>query len=529
MTVGLEPPPVDTLNRLLDIRADRDDGRTLLQVGNEHRTATQLRASAATAASALLAHGVRPGDRVAAIADNCIELVELWLACTALGAILVPINTAAKAMQLDHILRDSEPTIAVTAPKYLTRMTELGHRPDFITGVWSIGDPNDLEWDGLAVTPFPRDGAVEAPPHKPEATATAALLYTSGTTGPAKGVMCPHTQLYWWGVHTARALGVTESDVLYTCLPLFHINALNTVVQSLVSGATAVIGPRFSASRFWQRLIEAEATATYLLGAMVSILAAQPESSLDRAHKVRVALGPATPAQLWPTFQDRFGVRLVEGHGMTETNLAIGPRDGQQRPGWMGRVMPGFHARVVTDSGGEVPAGTPGELLLRADSRDAFATGYWRDSQQTDGAWAGGWFHTGDRVVRDEEGYIRFVDRLKDVIRRRGENISAWEVEQALEAHPAIATAAVVPVPSDLGEDEVMAFVVQNYRATTTPLELVRHCEPRLAYFAIPRYIDVVEKLPLTENGKVQKYLLRERGVTATTWDREREGVRLNR
>lgn len=529
MSADFEPPPVDTLNRLLDMRAAADDGRVLLHVVDERRTAAQLQERVGTASSALLSHGVQRGDRVAVVADNCVELVELWLGCTALGAILVPINTAARAMQLAHILHDSQPTIVVAAAQYMARLTELGGRPAFLTGVWSIGEPTISEWGGMPVTAFPHGAAAEPLPHAPVASETAALLYTSGTTGPSKGVMCPHTQLYWWGVNTARALGVTESDVLYNCLPLFHINALNTVVQSLVSGATAVIGPRFSASRFWQRLIEAEATVTYLLGAMVSILAAQPPSDLDRAHRVRVVLGPATPAHLRPTFEGRFGVRLIEGHGMTETNLAIGPRDGEQRPGSMGRVMPGFDARIVDENGDDVPADTPGELLLRTQDREAFATGYWRQPEQTDAAWAEGWFHTGDRVVRDADGYFRFVDRLKDVIRRRGENISAWEVEQVLEAHPDVAAAAVVPVPSELGEDEVMAFVVPSNGASLSPLEIIRHCEPRLAYFAIPRYIDVVESLPLTENGKVQKYLLRERGVADSTWDRERAGVQLKR
>jgi crotonobetaine/carnitine-CoA ligase len=195
----------------------------------------------------------------------------------------------------------------------------------------------------------------------------------------------------------------------------------------------------------------------------------------------------------------------------------------------MGRTLAGFEARVVDADDEEVPTGVPGELVLRADHPFAFATGYWRMAEATVAAWRNLWFHSGDRVVRDEDGYFRFLDRIHDAIRRRGENVSAWEVEQALLAHPAVEAAAVIPVPSELGEDDVMACVVARDGVQLDPLELVRFCEPSLAYFAIPRYIDVLDELPLTENGKVRKFVLRERGVTPTTWDRERAGIRLRR
>jgi crotonobetaine/carnitine-CoA ligase len=358
---------------------------------------------------------------------------------------------------------------------------------------------------------------------------TIAILYTSGTTGPSKGVCCPHAQFYWWGVNTAAILDVRQDDVLYTCLPLFHTNALNTFVQALLHGARFELGPRFSASRFWSRLVDAEATVTYVLGAMVSILAKRPPGIHDRAHRVRAALAPATPPDLFPVFEERFGVRLLDGHGMTETNVVLGPRDGEQRPGAMGRVLPGFEAKVVDEDDVEVPDGEAGELVMRADEPFAFATGYWGLPQQTVEAWRNLWFHSGDRVIRDADGYFRFVDRIKDAIRRRGENVSAWEVEQVLQSHPDVAAAAVIPVPSDLGEDDVMACVVARPGAVLDHVELLRHCEPRLAYFAVPRYVEILDELPLTENGKVRKFVLRARGVTDATWDREAAGYELSR
>ena len=232
----------------------------------------------------------------------------------------------------------------------------------------------------------------------------------------------------------------------------------------MVAGAHVVVGERFSASRFWSTLAECEATVTYILGAMASILASREPDDSDRAHRVRTALSPATDPALWPVFRERFGIDLVEGHGMTETNLVIGPRGGEQRPGWMGRVMPGFSARVVDEDDAEMPTGMPGELVVRADEPFVFATGYWRMPEATVDAYRNLWFHTGDRVTRDAEGWFQFLDRIKDAIRRRGENISAWEVEQALNSHPDVMGAAAVPVASPLGEDDVMAFVVCRRR-----------------------------------------------------------------
>jgi crotonobetaine/carnitine-CoA ligase len=367
----------------------------------------------------------------------------------------------------------------------------------------------------------------EAPPIAAgpvEASHTLAILYTSGTTGASKGVCCPHAQLYWWGVNTARFLELREGDVLCTTLPLFHTNALNTFFQALLAGATQVVEPRFSATGFWAAMNRSGATVTYLLGAMVAILLTQPPSGAERAHRVRVALAPGVPAALRPQFKRRTGIDLIDGYGSTETNFVIGGRIADQRPGKMGRLTPGFEARVVDEHDNPLPAGIGGELVLRADEPFAFATGYFAMPEKTVEAWRNLWFHTGDRVVVDGDGYFTFIDRLKDAIRRRGENISSFEVEQVLAGHASVAAAAVFPVPSELAEDEVMAAIVLKPGCTIEPGALLDYCEPRLPYFALPRYLDFVNALPTTENGKVRKAELRNRGVTPTAWDRERSG-----
>jgi carnitine-CoA ligase len=345
----------------------------------------------------------------------------------------------------------------------------------------------------------------------------------------SKGVCCPHAQYFWWAVYTGQLLGVRENDVLMTTLPIFHTNALGTFFQALLNGATLVFEPRFSASGFISALARHNATVTYVLGAMVPILLAQAPSSADRTHSVRIALAPAVPAHFHAQFTERFGFGLLDGYGSTETNCIMGAPLAEQRPGMMGRLLSGFSARVVDSHDNEVADGEAGELMLRADEPFAFATGYFGMPEKTVEAWRNLWFHTGDRVVRESDGFYRFIDRMKDAIRRRGENISSYEVEQVLVSHPQVENAAVFPVRSELAEDEVMAAVVLRPGEKIDYAALLDYCQPRMPYFAVPRYLEFVDALPVTENGKVTKYKLRERGVTAASWDREKAGYKVLR
>jgi crotonobetaine/carnitine-CoA ligase len=494
-----------TLPTMLMRAAERHGDRPLLRFEDTAWSYDEVCDDAAGLAGALAEAGIAPGDRVAVMSENRPEVLRLWLACAWLGAVLVPVNTALRGDGLRHVLTSARPRAVALEQALRERVAEAGAEATWV-----------LDEGGLP------PGRSPIAPHPVGPGDTCAILYTSGTTGPSKGVLCPHAQWYWWGVKTGEVLSIDRDSVLYTNLPLFHTNALNAFCQAVVAGATYVPGPRFSASAFWERLEHSGATVTYLLGAMVSILLRTPEGSHDRGHRVHVALAPATAADLHETFLERFGVRLIDAWGSTETNIVISNTPADLRPGTLGRVLEGFEARVADANDAEVPDGVPGELLVRHREPWAFASGYDGLPEATAAAWRNLWFHTGDRVVRDPEGGFRFVDRLKDAIRRRGENISSFEVEQALLAHHDVAAAAVVPVPSELGEDEVLACVVARDGAELDPVELVRFCEPRLPYFAIPRYVEVLPELPLTASGKVEKYRLRERGVSEATWDRER-------
>ena len=483
--------------------AERHGERPLVKIaGGEwrHRDALEI---VARRAGALRAAGIERGDRVALMCSNRVELLEVFLACGWLGAIAVPINTASMRPQLEYYLANSGAKLFVLEQQFVPRLPAGAPR------LWVLGD-------GYPAPAEPLPAAAVQPGD------TLAILYTSGTTGPAKGVTCPHAQYYWWGLNTAAILGVRSDDVLCTTLPLFHINALNTFAQAVLIGCSAVFEAQFSASHFWTTINERGATVIYLLGAMVPILLAQSENPLEQSHSVRIGLGPGVPATALEAFHGRTGVTLLEGYGSTETNFVIATKADSARRGLMGWIRPGFHARVVDDGDVELPSGEAGELVLRADEPYAFATGYFGMPEKTVEAWRNLWFHSGDRVVREADGAFRFIDRIKDAIRRRGENVSSYEVEQVLLGHPDVAGAAVYPVRSELAEDEVMAALVAAPGRRIDCAALASFCESRLPKFAVPRYIDVLPELPRTENGKVQKYKLRERGVSAASWDRLR-------
>jgi crotonobetaine/carnitine-CoA ligase len=526
--VALFPPPDRILSTILTRQAERYGGRVLLVAGETRWTYAQTAAIAAASAQTLVDAGIKPGDRVALMCSNRPEFLQVFLGCAWLGAIVVPINTALRGFQLSHIFRNSRPSLLVVEAPFLAAIDTVEAGVELPSQAWMIGTATETGSAKISPVQLPSLGG-QAAASIVRSGDTVAILYTSGTTGPAKGVCCPQAQLFWWGIYSARALGIREGDVLFTTLPLFHTNALNAFYQAVLNGCTYVLEPKFSASGFWAAARRHNATVGYLLGAMASMLLAQPRIEDDRSHQLRVALGGGVPPQIHAPFFERFGVPLVDGYGSTETNFVFAGGIPSDRPGTMGYLADGIEARIVDVDDAELPVGQAGELLLRASEPFAFATGYFGMPEKTVEAWRNLWFHSGDRVVRDPDGHYRFIDRMKDSIRRRGENVSSWEVEQAVQSHPAVAACAIYPLPSELGEDEVAAAILLEPGQSLAPVDIIRHCEGKIAYFAIPRYVRIVKEMPLTENGKIKKGVLRDAGMTTDIWDREVAGVKVRR
>jgi crotonobetaine/carnitine-CoA ligase len=368
-------PHERTLPALLRHQADAFGDRPLLTIDGASWSHAEAARAAARRAGALRAAGVERGDRVAFICGNRIEALETFLACGWIGAASVPINAASMGPQIEYLLADSGAKLLVIESRFLDRLATADLSRTSLRMLWVIGEGVPTDVAGIACAPWPGAGeAVGAEPALPGDLL--AILYTSGTTGPAKGVLCPHAQFYWWGVNTARILGLAPDDVLCTTLPLFHINALNTYAQAAATGCRVAFEPRFSASAFWATMRQREATVVYLLGAMVPMLLAKPAEAAEREHRVRIGLGPGVPASAAATFRDRTGVVLLEGYGSTETNFVIATTPETSGTGSMGRVQPGFHARVVDEHDVELPPDEAGELVLRADEPFAFAAGY---------------------------------------------------------------------------------------------------------------------------------------------------------
>jgi crotonobetaine/carnitine-CoA ligase len=529
--VAAFPPARRTVPAMLTAQAERYSDRLLFSCAGEQWTYRETRANAARYAGLLATAGIGRGDRVAIVCGNRSELMGLFLGCGWAGAVSVPLNVAARGFQLQHMLGNSGARTLAIEAAYLDALETIDLAVLPLERIWVIGATEGFSAPTavtLPVEPLPA-ATLEEPAADVGPGDTLTILYTSGTTGLSKGVRCPHAQYFWWGAYTGWQLGAREGDVLHTPLPLFHTNALNCFFQALLHGAAQVVEPRFSVSGFWPALTQSGATITYLLGAMVPMLMSRPPSPEERGHRVRVALAPGVPASYHAPFTERTGVVLLDAFGSTESNIVIAAFEHDRVPGKMGRLLPGFDARIVDDDDNELPDGEAGELILRADEPFVFASGYFGMPEKTVEAWRNLWLHTGDRCVRDPDSRYRFLDRMKDAIRRRGENISSFEVEQVLLQHPAVALAAVFPVASDLAEDEVMAAIVLKEDASANEEELVRFCAGKMSYFAVPRFVELVDTLPRTENGKVQKFKLRERGRTPATWDREAAGVILQR
>ena len=527
---ALFEPSARTLPVMLQRQARHYGDRPLFVCGDARWSYADTADVAAQSGGRFAAAGIGKGDRVAILCGNRPEFLDLFLGLGWIGAISVPINVAARGPQLEHMLKTSGARLLVLERELLPALEFVNFPALQVEAIWVIDPDGDRPADhqGIPVRPLPALAEAVPPADlKPHDLLT--ILFTSGTTGPSKGVCCPHAQFFWWGFYVLRQLALRDGDVLHTTLPLFHVNAMATFFQALLNGCTLVAEKRFSASNFWPALVSSGATVTYVLGAMVPMLLSRPPCPEEKQHKVRVALAPGVPAHLHEVFTVRTGIVLLDAYGATESNATIGTTIDTRRPGWMGKLFDGFQARVADEDDNEVPDGTPGELLLRADEQFAMATGYIGMPDKTVEAWRNLWLHTGDRVVRDAEGYYKFIDRMKDSIRRRGENISSFEVERVIMSHPAVEIAAVFPVPSDLAEDEVMTTVVVKDGAALDGAELIRFCEGRLSYFAIPRFVDFVSELPRTESGKVQKFKLREQGRSPVTWDREAAGIRLKR
>ena len=516
--------------QFLELHVEQTPEKVLLRYRDTQQSYAGFLQTALKAAGALQALGVRKDDTVCLMLRNSPDYLYVWFGLARLGAVKVPINVHLKGEGLGYIIEHSEARVLIVEDDLLPRIQDvraaLSHLQTIVVRGAAPLPAGCRSWhDLLAAAAASCPGAAA----RPDAVHT--ILYTSGTTGPPKGAMLSHhAYLNSARCFAEQMVGATGDDVLYTCLPLFHINAqAHTVLPAIYQNATMAIGDAFSASRFWDEIRHHGATIFNSLAAMIPILCKQPPGPGDHDHRARLTACAATPKDVWLQFEERFGVRIVEGYGLTETTgfCVTNPRDAV-RVGSIGRAMDFVDALVVDSQDRTVEPSRRGEIAIRARAPHTLMEGYFRMPQQTAEAMRGGLFHTGDMGSADADGYLYFVDRIKQSIRRRGENISSWEVEKVVNAHPQVLESAAVGVPSELGEEEVKVYVVSRPGAAVAPADIIRWCETRMAYFMVPRYVEFRAALPKTATERVEKYKLKQEGI-GQAWDREAAGYKLTR
>ena len=546
-----------SLGEFLHAASGRNPDKIFVEMSGQKLTYRRFQDDVLRAAGMFHAMGVHHGDRVCLFMPNCVEYLYCWFGLALLGAIGVPINTAYKRDESAYILNNSEAKAMVAHRSLLPVAQEaaalapgIQHKlvvEEYLPSGTSFNDENppvppftkgELEgvypgWTSFAKLLSAAGPLATRPPVSPQDVSM--LVYTSGTTGNPKGVMVTHLMYVSAGQGFAHWTQATSQDRFFTCLPYFHANVqYYSTMGAMAAGATLVVVDRFSASRFWDQVREAEATVVNFIGMMMPVLAKRDPAPDDRQNRVRLFYGsPAFSPEFLAAFQERFGTGIIVGFGMTETCYGTIESIGQpRRTGSSGSPRrhpdPAFinQVRIVDDDGEPVEFGTTGEITVK---NPAVMPGYWRNEEQTGQALRQGWLFTGDLGWMDEDGFLYFVDRKKDVIRRRGENISSQEVEDVIKRHSDVLDCAVIAVPSELGEDEVKVYVSPRPGSDLAPEDVVYWCAEHLAYFKVPRYVEFKEDLPRTPSLRVRKDLLRQEreDLTQGCFDREAAGIRI--
>jgi len=487
----------------------------------------QLRQKVRKLAGGFHDQGVGRGDHVAVWMFDSKEAILTFFAINYLGAGFVPLNTAYKGQVLSHVLNVSDAKVIVAHGQLLERLGEVDVaqiEKAIAVGEYVLSEAiNGVDFHGVEST-------ASEPPEldRPiEPWDVQSIIFTSGTTGPSKGVLSSYLHIFTnAGPETWHF--VTGEDRFLINMPIFHIGGMGVIFVMLCRGGSIAVMDGFDTEKFWPFVRESKTTAFFLLGVMTTFLLKQEPSDDDKNHDVRLAfMVPLT--ETCTEFYERFGIDVYTIFNMTEISSPIVSEPNPTKRGTCGKKREGVDVRLVDENDCEVAPGEIGEMIVRTDRPWGMNSGYYKNPEATAEAWRNGWFHTGDCFRQDDEGYFYFVDRMKDAMRRRGENISSFEVEAEVVAYPSVREAAAYAVPSDLGEDDVMISVAPVAGKDIDPKDLVEFLGERMPYFMVPRYIRVLDELPKTPSSKVMKHVLRSEGVTSDSWDREMYDIKFKR
>jgi crotonobetaine/carnitine-CoA ligase len=527
-----EDPTGWVLPRILNDRAAAHPDRPYIRFGDgEWVTYGEINARANRVANALLARGLQKGECVSTLMPNSVDQVALWFGILRAGGVQSPINLAYRGDFLSWVINLPQSRFLVISDDLLDRLDHVADELPVLEHVfvWSSGAPHGPN----PKVPFEPFAVLDdAPDTDPGVEVTwvddARIMFTSGTTGRSKGVVKQHASDYFSGRTYNNVCGVTEDDVFYTCLPLFHSNAqVLNCYPAMIAGARIQISARYSSTNFWREVTECGATILNTVSAMNYFIWNTPPGEYDRAHKVTRIMAMPAPKDIYHDFKERFGIRWHEGYGLTETGMVTYVPPGIEKPGSCGMASPGFEVSVVepgTDR--PVPNGTSGEIVVDMKLPNIVMRSYAGMPEKTAEDFKNLKLHTGDLGRLDDDGYLYFMDRVKDYIRRRGENVSSMEVEQVVASHPGVLEAAAVGVAAGEGagsEQEILICIVPR-EGVPDPHELLTYCADKMPYFAVPRYVRFLEHLPKTPTERVRKVELREMGLGDDVYDRAKSG-----
>ena len=524
------------LPKVLKEQSEKNGAKDFLQFSyNNPLTYSEVNTLANQIANSLNKLGVEKGEKVSVYMPNSLELCLSWFGILKNGSVMVPINTAYVMDFLQYIIESSDSKIIIVAEEYMDRLKNIEDRIPLIENiiVWPREEKSSLnlmDYKGKAKTYSWKEFVESGDKNEPDVEIThldhARLMYTSGTTGRSKGVVRPCAADYSSAMNYSLIMDITTDDVVFTCLPLFHSNAMVMgVYPAMIQGAKVVVEEKYSASNFWKWMKDFKITKFNLVGVMSYFMWNAPVVPEEKEHEVKLVLGSPAPHDIIEDFMERFGIKFMEGYGLTEVGQCTFMRPGEPfRIGSCGKESPGYEIKIVNpDTDEELPPDTPGELVLRPRIPNICLHYYHKMPEKTVSDFRNFWFHTGDLCRKDDDGYIFFMDRVKDYIRRRGENISSFEVENMVSSHPKINEAAAIAVKVDeegrYSEDEVMIVVVKEDGENLDAKEIIEFLKPIMPKFMIPRFVKFRKSLPKTPTNRVQKAKLREEGVTADTWD----------
>ena len=523
-----------TVGNILEDKAKAIGEKVYFIHGDVKKTYKELNDSVNRVANSLLALEIKKGDKVCVIMGNSIEFLHTWYALAKVGAVMVPINIALKGNLLRYIIDNSDASVVIVDADLADRVAFIQKEIKKVKTVIVVSDDSEKEIglsSDFSIRKFNQlyDGPPKAPACDVHFYDPMSILYTSGTTGPSKGAILSHGSYCSVAYRETQFMRYTENSVVYSCLPLFHANASEASLGAMMAEGTYAMGKRFSLTTFWDEIRSYQATHSNVLGSIFALLSRQPRKEDDAKNPLKVMNAvPWLPE--FEEFEKRFDLKLVTMYGLTETGIpVVSPFEEKIRPRSCGRPLKAYDVKIFDDYDIELGPGSTGEIVVRGLVPYAMMDGYYNMPEATVKAYRNLWFHTGDFGYKDEDGYLYFVDRKKDALRRSGENISSFEVEGVINSHPKVLESAVYAVPSELGEDEVKTAVVLKSGEKLTPEELTAFCNDRMAYFAVPRYVEFKESLPKTPTARVEKYKLRVEGVTKDTWDRVKAGYKLKR